>query len=313
MGLFDNNFWSNALITSISGPFGAAYNAFKAFTGPSIADTAKKHKTILEEQKKRGTQTSNDAFSIIKDQLHKSIDNIKYAYEEREKLKGQLVEKGNEAYNSLKSSYNDKGFENLILGGLDTNFDNELSEIEKEYQSKYGRKPTYDEVFNWINGDRVFGKNLRENETEIRPGIYLWHGRAFVGDKRTPITSQIKRTNEQGDIETIDSNGVIRIIKAFKNKQWWEILLEVEHDEYSHSLTSLQADGNGQLVDERVLNEKETNIGNQKMRKVTYIIVIKTYIYYYQIESVLLIIVTLSQMLFQIFKRMLYLNKRQIK
>ena len=151
MGLFDNNFWSNALITSIGGPFGAAYNAFKAFTGPSIADTAKKHKTILEEQKKRGTQTSNDAFSIMKDQLHKSIDNIKYAYEEREKLKGQLVEKGNEAYNSLKSSYNDKGFENLILGGLDTNFDNELSEIEKEYQSKYGRKPTYDEVFNWIN------------------------------------------------------------------------------------------------------------------------------------------------------------------
>ena len=67
MGLFDNNFWSNALITSISGPFGSAYNAFKAFTGPSIADTAKKRKTILEEQKKRGTQTSNDAFSIIKE------------------------------------------------------------------------------------------------------------------------------------------------------------------------------------------------------------------------------------------------------
>ena len=65
--------------------------------------------------------------------MHKSIDNIKYAYEEREKLKGQLVERGNEAYNSLKLSYNDKGFENLILGGLDTNFDNELSEIEKEY------------------------------------------------------------------------------------------------------------------------------------------------------------------------------------
>ena len=201
MGLFDNNFWSNALITATSGPFGAAYNAFKAFTGPSIADTAKKRKTILEEQKKRGTQTSNnaDAFSIIKDQLHKSIDNIKYAYEEREKLKGQLVEKGNEAYNSLKSSYNDKGFENLILGGLDTNFDNELSEIEKEYQSKYGRKPTYDEVFNWINGDKVFGKNLRENETEIRPGIYLWHGRALIGDKRTPITSEVKNTTDGGN------------------------------------------------------------------------------------------------------------------
>ena len=65
--------------------------------------------------------------------MHKSIDNIRYAYGEREKLKGQLVEKGNEAYNSLKSSYNDKGFDNLILSGLDTNFDNELSEIEKEY------------------------------------------------------------------------------------------------------------------------------------------------------------------------------------
>ena len=64
---------------------------------------------------------------------HKSIDDIKYAYEEREQLKGQLVERGNEAYNSLKLSYNDKGFDNLILSGLDTNFDNELSEIEKEY------------------------------------------------------------------------------------------------------------------------------------------------------------------------------------
>ena len=255
MGLFDNNFWSNALITSISGPFGAAYNAFKAFTGPSIADTAKKHKTILEEQKKRGTQTSNDAFSIMKDQLHKSIDNIKYAYKEREKLKGQLVERGNEAYNSLKLSYNDKGFDNLILSGLDTNFDNELSEIEKEYQSKYGRKPTYDEVFNWINGDKVFGKNLREGETEIRPGIYLWHGRAFIGDKRTPITSEVKNTTENGDTEYINSNGIIRTTKAFKNKQWWEFFLEGAHDEYSNSATSLQADGNGQLVDERVLNE----------------------------------------------------------
>lgn len=254
MGLFDNNFWSNALITSISGPFGSAYNAFKAFTGPSIADTAKKHKTILEEQKKRGTQTSNDAFSIIKDQLHKSIDNIRYAYGEREKLKGQLVEKGNEAYNSLKSSYNNKGFDSLILSGLDTNFDNELSEIEKEYQSKYGRKPTYDEVFNWINGDKVFGKNLRESETEIRPGIYLWHGRAFVGDKRTPITSEIKRTNEQGDIETIDSNGVIRIDKSSKNTSFLDYIVQGLSTPEGTVVDRTETDGDGHYTKQSILN-----------------------------------------------------------
>lgn len=114
-----------------------------------------------------------------------------------------------------RERYNKRDQYDLILNDLNLDFDQELDKAKKYYKDKQGKDfLTRAELDDWFGGKKEFGDTLREGEVQIlpdiHPNIYLWHGKAFVGNYRTPIGPDgIRVVGNDGTKYQITQNGNI--------------------------------------------------------------------------------------------------------
>lgn len=114
-----------------------------------------------------------------------------------------------------RERYNKRDQYDLILNDLNLDFDQELDKAKKYYKDKQGKDfLTRAELDDWFGGKKEFGDTLREGEVQIlpdiHPNIYLWHGKAFVGNYRTPIGPEgIRVVGNDGTKYQITQNGNI--------------------------------------------------------------------------------------------------------
>lgn len=109
-------------------------------------------------------------------------------------LRNQIA--GSDYIQTVREKYNKRPQDDLILHDLALSFDNELNKAKTFYKKD---NLTKGELDDWFDGKKYFGKQLRDGEKQILPGVYLWHGRAFTGDYRTPVP--------KGGIGVVDSEG----------------------------------------------------------------------------------------------------------
>lgn len=114
-----------------------------------------------------------------------------------------------------RERYNKRDQYDLILNDLNLDFDQELDKAKKYYKDKQGKDfLTRAELDDWFGGKKEFGDTLREGEVQIlkdiHPNIYLWHGKAFVGNYRTPIGPEgIRVVGNDGTKYQVTQNGNI--------------------------------------------------------------------------------------------------------
>ena len=114
-----------------------------------------------------------------------------------------------------RERYNKRDQYDLILNDLNLDFDQELDKAKEYYKDKQGKDfLTRAELDDWFGGKKEFGDTLREGEVQIlpdiHPNIYLWHGKAFVGNYRTPIGPEgIRVVGNDGTKYQITQNGNI--------------------------------------------------------------------------------------------------------
>lgn len=112
-----------------------------------------------------------------------------------------------------RERYNKRNQYDLILNDLNLDFDQELNKAKEYYKDKQGKDfLTRAELDDWFGGKKEFGDKPREEEGEIEiyPGIYLWNGRAFIGNYRTPIgETGVEVTDEDGNKKVVLQNGTI--------------------------------------------------------------------------------------------------------
>ena len=114
-----------------------------------------------------------------------------------------------------RERYNKRDQYDLILNDLNLDFDQELDKAKEYYKDKQGKDfLTRGELDDWFGGKKEFGDTLREGEVQIlpdiHPNIYLWHGKAFVGNYRTPIGPEgIRVVGNDGTKYQVTQNGSI--------------------------------------------------------------------------------------------------------
>ena len=114
-----------------------------------------------------------------------------------------------------RERYNKRDQYDLILNDLNLDFDQELDKAKEYYKDKQGKDfLTRGELDDWFGGKKEFGDTLREGEVQIlpdiHPNIYLWHGKAFVGNYRTPIGPEgIRVVGNDGTKYQVTQNGNI--------------------------------------------------------------------------------------------------------
>ena len=210
-------------VPSTSQLMSESFTGWKNFKDNLKGDPRKKLKEIVERGK--NIQQVWKKASNIKDQnlrntfLNNPINQLQFS---RENTTQNLVEDPfNPRYQVADKNYIDWARErynkrdqyDLILNGLNIDFDQELDKAKKYYKDKQGKDfLTRAELDDWFGGKKDFGDKPREEEGEIEiyPGIYLWNGRAFIGSYRTPIgETGVEVTDEKGNKKVVLQNGTI--------------------------------------------------------------------------------------------------------
>lgn len=202
-----------------------SFTGWKNFKDNLKGDPRKKLKEILERGK--NIQQVWKKASNIKDQnlrntfLNNPINQLQFS---RENTTQNLVEDPfNPRYQVADKNYIDWARErynkrdqyDLILNDLNLDFDQELDKAKEYYKDKQGKDfLTRAELDDWFGGKKEFGDTLREGEVQIlpdiHPNIYLWHGKAFVGNYRTPIGPEgIRVVGNDGTKYQVTQNGSI--------------------------------------------------------------------------------------------------------
>lgn len=200
-----------------------SFTGWKNFKDNLKGDPRKKLKEILERGK--NIQQVWKTASGIKDQnlrntfLNNPINQLQFS---RENTTQNLVEDPfNPRYQVAdknyidwaRERYNKRNQYDLILNDLNLDFDQELNKAKEYYKDKQGKDfLTRGELDDWFGGKKEFGDKPREEEGEIEiyPGIYLWNGRAFIGNYRTPIgETGVEVTDEDGNKKVVLQNGTI--------------------------------------------------------------------------------------------------------
>ena len=210
-------------VPSTSQLMSESFTGWKNFKDNLKGDPRKKLKEIVERGK--NIQQVWKKASNIKDQnlrntfLNNPINQLQFS---RENTTQNLVEDPfNPRYQVADKNYIDWARErynkrdqyDLILNGLNIDFDQELDKAKEYYKDKQGKDfLTRAELDDWFGGKKNFGDKPREEEGEIEiyPGIYLWNGRAFIGSYRTPIgETGVEVTDEKGNKKVVLQNGTI--------------------------------------------------------------------------------------------------------
>ena len=212
-------------VPSTSQLMSESFTGWKNFKDNLKGDPRKKLKEIVERGK--NIQQVWKKASNIKDQnlrntfLNNPINQLQFS---RENTTQNLVEDPfNPRYQVADKNYIDWARErynkrdqyDLILNDLNLDFDQELDKAKKYYKDKQGKDfLTRAELDDWFGGKKEFGDTLREGEVQIlpdiHPNIYLWHGKAFVGNYRTPIGPEgIRVVGNDGTKYQITQNGNI--------------------------------------------------------------------------------------------------------
>lgn len=202
-----------------------SFNGWKNFKYNFTGDPRKKLKEAVEEG--RRAKHIFKMASNIKDQnlrntfLNNPINQLQFS---RENTTQNLVEDPfNPRYQVADKNYIDWARErynkrdqyDLILNDLNLDFDQELDKAKEYYKDKQGKDfLTRAELDDWFGGKKEFGDTLREGEVQIlpdiHPNIYLWHGKAFVGNYRTPIGPEgIRVVGNDGTKYQVTQNGSI--------------------------------------------------------------------------------------------------------
>lgn len=202
-----------------------SFTRWKNFKDNLKGDPRKKLKEIVERGK--NIQQVWKKASNIKDQnlrntfLNNPINQLQFS---RENTTQNLVEDPfNPRYQVADKNYIDWARErynkrdqyDLILNDLNLDFDQELDKAKEYYKDKQGKDfLTRAELDDWFGGKKEFGDTLREGEVQIlpdiHPNIYLWHGKAFVGNYRTPIGPEgIRVVGNDGTKYQVTQNGSI--------------------------------------------------------------------------------------------------------
>lgn len=202
-----------------------SFTGWKNFKDNLKEDPRKKLKEIVERGK--NIQQVWKKASNIKDQnlrntfLNNPINQLQFS---RENTTQNLVEDPfNPRYQVADKNYIDWARErynkrdqyDLILNDLNLDFDQELDKAKEYYKDKQGKDfLTRAELDDWFGGKKEFGDTLREGEVQIlpdiHPNIYLWHGKAFVGNYRTPIGPEgIRVVGNDGTKYQVTQNGSI--------------------------------------------------------------------------------------------------------
>lgn len=210
-------------VPSTSQLMSESFTGWKNFKDNLKGDPRKKLKEIVERGK--NIQQVWKTASNIKDQnlrntfLNNPINQLQFS---RENTTQNLVEDPFNPRNQVadknyidwaRERYNKRDQYDLILNGLNIDFDQELDKAKKYYKDKQGKDfLTRAELDDWFGGKKDFGDKPREEEGEIEiyPGIYLWNGRAFIGSYRTPIgETGVEVTDEKGNKKVVLQNGTI--------------------------------------------------------------------------------------------------------
>lgn len=200
-----------------------SFTGWKNFKDNLKGDPRKKLKEILERGK--NIQQVWKKASNIKDQnlrntfLNNPINQLQFS---RENTTQNLIENINNPRYQVadknyidwaRERYNKRNQYDLILNDLNLDFDQELNKAKEYYKDKQGKDfLTRGELDDWFGGKKEFGDKPREEEGEIEiyPGIYLWNGRAFIGNYRTPIgETGVEVTDEDGNKKVVLQNGTI--------------------------------------------------------------------------------------------------------
>lgn len=212
-------------VPSTSQLMSESFTGWKNFKDNLKGDSRKKLKEIVERGK--NIQQVWKTASNIKDQnlrntfLNNPINQLQFS---RENTTQNLVEDPfNPRYQVADKNYIDWARErynkrdqyDLILNDLNLDFDQELDKAKEYYKDKQGKDfLTRAELDDWFGGKKEFGDTLREGEVQIlkdiHPNIYLWHGKAFVGNYRTPIGPEgIRVVGNDGTKYKVTQNGNI--------------------------------------------------------------------------------------------------------
>lgn len=212
-------------VPSTSQLMSESFTGWKNFKDNLKGDPRKKLKEIVERGK--NIQQVWKKASNIKDQnlrntfLNNPINQLQFS---RENTTQNLVEDPfNPRYQVADKNYIDWARErynkrdqyDLILNDLNLDFDQELDKAKEYYKDKQGKDfLTRAELDDWFGGKKEFGDTLREGEVQIlpdiHPNIYLWHGKAFVGNYRTPIGPEgIRVVGNDGTKYQVTQNGNI--------------------------------------------------------------------------------------------------------
>ena len=210
-------------VPSTSQLMSESFTGWKNFKDNLKGDPRKKLKEIVERGK--NIQQVWKKASNIKDQnlrntfLNNPINQLQFS---RENTTQNLVEDPFNPRNQVadknyidwaRERYNKRDQYDLILNGLNIDFDQELDKAKEYYKDKQGKDfLTRAELDDWFGGKKNFGDKPREEEGEIEiyPGIYLWNGRAFIGSYRTPIgETGVEVTDEKGNKKVVLQNGTI--------------------------------------------------------------------------------------------------------
>ena len=202
-----------------------SFTGWKNFKDNLKGDPRKKLKEILERGK--NIQQVWKTASNIKDQnlrntfLNNPINQLQFS---RENTTQNIIENLSNPRNRVadknyidwaRERYNKRSQYDLILNDLNLDFDQELDKAKKYYKDKQGKDfLTKGELDDWFGGKKEFGDTLREGEVQIlpdiHPNIYLWHGKAFVGNYRTPIGPEgIRVVGNDGTKYQVTQNGSI--------------------------------------------------------------------------------------------------------
>lgn len=212
-------------VPSTSQLMSESFTGWKNFKDNLKGDPRKKLKEVVERGK--NIQQVWKKASNIKDQnlrntfLNNPINQLQFS---RENTTQNLVEDPfNPRYQVADKNYIDWAREHynkrdqydLILNDLNLDFDQELDKAKEYYKDKQGKDfLTRAELDDWFGGKKEFGDTLREGEVQIlkdiHPNIYLWHGKAFVGNYRTPIGPEgIRVVGNDGTKYKVTQNGNI--------------------------------------------------------------------------------------------------------
>lgn len=212
-------------VPSTSQLMSESFTGWKNFKDNLKGDPRKKLKEVVERGK--NIQQVWKKASNIKDQnlrntfLNNPINQLQFS---RENTTQNLVEDPfNPRYQVADKNYIDWARErynkrdqyDLILNDLNLDFDQELDKAKEYYKDKQGKDfLTRAELDDWFGGKKEFGDTLREGEVQIlkdiHPNIYLWHGKAFVGNYRTPIGPEgIRVVGNDGTKYKVTQNGNI--------------------------------------------------------------------------------------------------------